>query len=72
MKRSDKIIIRLSAVGLAVLLYLSDRVARQFTDPLEARKYRIRQALFSTGASAAAGILLRTVKECLSGNKEEK
>ncbi len=71
MKRSDKIIIRLSAAALGALLYLSDRVARQVTDPDEARQYRVRQALFSAGASVGGALLLRTVKDRLSSKIKE-
>lgn len=72
MKRSDKIILRLSAAGLGTLLCLSERVARQFTDPDEARQYRVRQALFSTGATVGGAMLLRAVKDRLGSGKEAK
>lgn len=72
MKRSDKVIFNLAAAAACVMLYFSDRVARQFKDPDEARQYRVRQALFTAGFSIGGAILARSVKSRLFGGKEDK
>ena len=61
MKTSDNIVLTVSLTLFAVLLFLTDRVARQFTVPSESRQYRLRQSLLSLGAASAAGLILKLI-----------
>jgi hypothetical protein len=61
MKRSDWLIADAAALTAGVLLYMTDRVARQFTDPDEARRYRVRQTLLSVCACTGGALIVRKI-----------
>jgi hypothetical protein len=61
-------------ITTAVLIYLSNKVAAQFTDEQEARHYRVRQSALSAAASAGTALMLRAavkgMKRKLRGGNE--
>ncbi|MCR5121257.1 MAG: hypothetical protein K6B74_02430 [Ruminococcus sp.] len=74
MKRSDKITANAALMTTAALIYLSNKVAAQFADEKEAKRYLLRQSVLSAGVSAGTALMLRAVvkgmKSKLRGGSE--
>ena len=71
MSTSANVTMTVSLTVLAGLLFMTDRVARQFTVPKESKHYRIRQSMLALGFTAAGALIATAVRKGIESRGKE-